>query len=712
MSLEKLSSPAPSLPMPSTNTPAASGGRRPRSRRGARPRPAGGASTCSHRAVGEVGQRRGDLLERPQPVEVAQADQQRLPAPGAAQAGHQAGALAGRHRVLLGAQTLQSAGPGPARAAAAARRARRTSASAEERAAGEDPAEQRLVALQRSPAMNAASAGIGRGLAPDGASASARARPSCGSATRGGGRTECAQRSWLPSVVRGGAGGSVEQGGPVNPSSPAPRPLAAAPSLVDGAGAAEAPGPERARCASAQDPARPRAVVLGGRRRRAAVAPRPGPGVAGLRAAGAADADRPRLALRGHVHASPSWSGCASRTRSALEVQQRRGCAPARASWSPARRWCAATVAVPPLLLEQRIELVEVELELPRDPADPRRRPQAGAAASPASSPPCRWARPPAAAASAHCSATAGEVDDPRLAALRLVRVTAPSLQFVDAVTGDRATAADAVFELERDGAIWRASLGGELGERHASRLTASRPPRRARPDVTLELQRLQPKDFVAFAPEAAAGGPGPAGLRHDAISRRRRDRASSARRRIDLTMGAGDDRGARPGAGADRDQAGRAARRRSTPGWTGGADRAAAARRRRLHAGRQPARWRWSMASSRPTSSSTPRSSTSARCCSCGRPPSPAAPATGSRPTSPAGQFAALTFQIDERGARPGQPGARRHVRLHRRPGPLSRHHSRRRPASPARPRSPATACVQARAPAGPARSTSTAAR
>ena len=61
-----------------------------------------------HRAVGEGGQGRGDPLHRPEPVEVAQADQQRLPPPGAAQAGHETGALVERHRVLLGAQSIQA----------------------------------------------------------------------------------------------------------------------------------------------------------------------------------------------------------------------------------------------------------------------------------------------------------------------------------------------------------------------------------------------------------------------------------------------------------------------------------------------------------------------------------------------------------------------------------------------------------------------------
>ena len=159
-----------------------------------------------------------------------------------------------------------------------------------------------------------------------------------------------------------------------------------------------------------------------------------------------------------------------------------------------------ATVAVPPLLLEQRLELVDVELDLPeiqltRD--EDRKlvlRFDQRLAAIP-------LGEATGGGGLGHLLGESGEVDDPRFDDLRLVRVTAPSLQFVDAVTGDRATAADAVFELEKDGSIWRASLEGKLGGgtvaadwradrdagaagRHASRC-----------------ERLRPKDFVAFAP-------------------------------------------------------------------------------------------------------------------------------------------------------------------------------------------------------------------
>jgi hypothetical protein len=164
-----------------------------------------------------------------------------------------------------------------------------------------------------------------------------------------------------------------------------------------------------------------------------------------------------------------------------------------------------ATVAVTPLLFEQRLQPVEVELELPEiqltrgeDRKLTLQFDQRLAAV------------PLGATAGGGGLGTllgeSGEIEDPRLDDLRLVRVTAPSLQFVDAVTGDRARAAHAVFELEKTGAIWRASLGGELGDGMVAVIgePTSTP---ARPDVRLELQGLRPKDFVAFAPELPLAG-------------------------------------------------------------------------------------------------------------------------------------------------------------------------------------------------------------
>ena len=115
-----------------------------------------------HRAVGEGGQGRGDPLQRPEPVEVAQADQQRLPPSGAAQAGHEAGTLVERDCVLLGAQSIQCR-VGALLPQQAQDLGLGAQCLAEEGAAGEDPAEQRLVAIQ-SCTHERREPGIGRGL--------------------------------------------------------------------------------------------------------------------------------------------------------------------------------------------------------------------------------------------------------------------------------------------------------------------------------------------------------------------------------------------------------------------------------------------------------------------------------------------------------------------------------------------------------------------
>ena len=131
-----------------------------------------------------------------------------------------------------------------------------------------------------------------------------------------------------------------------------------------------------------------------------------------------------------------------------------------------------------------------------------------------------------------------GEVTDPRFDDLRLVRVSAPSLQFVDAVTGDRATAADAVFELEKDGAIWRASLKGQLGNGTVA-VVGEPTATPGRPDVSLRVDGLRPKDFVAFAPTVPLAGldlpvSGTVRFSLDAAT------ASVGAAKVDLTMGAG----------------------------------------------------------------------------------------------------------------------------------------------------------------------------
>ena len=111
-----------------------------------------------------------------------------------------------------------------------------------------------------------------------------------------------------------------------------------------------------------------------------------------------------------------------------------------------------ATVAVPPLLLDQRLQLAEVQLDLPsigltRDENGKLLTFDRRLASIP-------LGETTGGGGLGRLLGESGEVKDPRLADLRLVRVTAPSLQFLDAATGDRATAADAVFELDREGAI------------------------------------------------------------------------------------------------------------------------------------------------------------------------------------------------------------------------------------------------------------------
>ena len=118
----------------------------------------------------------------------------------------------------------------------------------------------------------------------------------------------------------------------------------------------------------------------------------------------------------------------------------------------------------------------------------------------------------------------ASESSDPRLAALRLVRVTAPSLQFVDAVSKDRTTAADPVFELERVNGVWTASLSGRLGD---GRIEATGEPAATPPmqQVTIQFQHLRAKDFAAFAPDVPLAGATCPALRHGRIHHRSGDR-------------------------------------------------------------------------------------------------------------------------------------------------------------------------------------------
>lgn len=165
-------------------------------------------------------------------------------------------------------------------------------------------------------------------------------------------------------------------------------------------------------------------------------------------------------------------------------------------------------VAVWPLLLEQRIELVEAQVELPqieltRDEAGKLVLSFAGQLASVGVGE----------ATGADAGAGVGALledgtgsGDPRLAAMRLMRVTAPSLEFVDTRSGDRATAADPVFDLKRVGEAWQASLSAQLGSGRVE-ATSEAGALPGQQQLTIELHDLQAKDFNAFAPNLPLAG-------------------------------------------------------------------------------------------------------------------------------------------------------------------------------------------------------------
>ena len=194
-------------------------------------------------------------------------------------------------------------------------------------------------------------------------------------------------------------------------------------------------------------------------------------------------------------------------------------------------------VALRPLLLEQRLEPVEAEVELPgiQLKRDAQRRFVLSFAGKLAD-------LPLGAAAEGGGAATMfgpeGEIDDPRLAALRLIRVTAPALQFVDEVTGDRAMASDAAFELKKAERIWSVSLGGKIGDGRVE-LTGAPTTTPGRPDITLVLQHLAPKELQAFAPGVPLTGLDlpVSGAMHFTVDGTTRQLGPA---RIDATFGAG----------------------------------------------------------------------------------------------------------------------------------------------------------------------------
>lgn len=131
------------------------------------------------------------------------------------------------------------------------------------------------------------------------------------------------------------------------------------------------------------------------------------------------------------------------------------------------------------------------------------------------------------------------ESADLRVRELRLVQVRAPSLQFVDAVSGDRATATDPVFELEQRKGVWTASLSGRLGDGYVEASTEPAPTRPLE-QVTIQFQGLQARDFAAFAPDLPLVGiavpiSGTVGFTVDPTT------AERGGATIDLTAGAGE---------------------------------------------------------------------------------------------------------------------------------------------------------------------------
>ena len=484
-----------------------------------------------HRAVGEGGEGRGDPLHRPDAVQIAQADQQGLPPPGATQAGHETRAIVERHRVLLGVKMVQRP-LGPLLAQQSQDGGLVAERVAEERAAGEDSGEQRLVAVECRP-HERGERGIGRDLGQmPPALQTTLGRCLVGHTRRGKNRQSQAQ---APRSARGGAPGSGGTVSLVNPRSIVwPGPLASPDPVVDGGAKRDTwVGTVMRRLLK---------IVLG-----LLLVLAVGVGALLWRL----DQGPLSLALmqpllqflidRGTPYAiafsDPKLIWLRDEDAAGLELRNveartREGELVAAA---PLVR---ASVAVPPLLLEQRLELVDVTVDLPEIQLtrDEQRKLV------------LRFdqrlvAVPLGEAAGGGGLGTllgeTGEVQDPRLASLRLVRISAPSLQFVDATTGDRATAANAVFELERKGAVWQAALRGQLGQSTVA-LSGEPTTTPGRPDVTLQLERLRPKDFVAFAPTVPLAGfdlpvSGTVRLSIDATT------ATVGAANVDLTMGAGE---------------------------------------------------------------------------------------------------------------------------------------------------------------------------
>ena len=91
---------------------------------------------------------------------------------------------------------------------------------------------------------------------------------------------------------------------------------------------------------------------------------------------------------------------------------------------------------------------------------------------------------------------------DPRLARLRLARVTAPALVYLDASTGKSTTASGARFELRQEQGAWSAALSARLGE---GRVRIVGRPSPAGDTITLEADRFPLQALAALLPALPA---------------------------------------------------------------------------------------------------------------------------------------------------------------------------------------------------------------
>jgi hypothetical protein len=164
-----------------------------------------------------------------------------------------------------------------------------------------------------------------------------------------------------------------------------------------------------------------------------------------------------------------------------------------------------ASVALGPLLRERQIEVVSVEIELPRMQL---LRSAEGTLA-------LRFADELAAvplgeaAGDDGLSAVLGGAsgsNDPRFSRLRLVEVKAPALAYRDEGSGAQASATDAVFTLTRDGAEWDGALAAAVGGGRVA-LHGAPDPGSSKIDARVLIDAVQLQSLAALLPDAPLGG-------------------------------------------------------------------------------------------------------------------------------------------------------------------------------------------------------------